>query len=94
MTIYDFISAHPDDHIRIIRYEPAPDIMDDNGNLVCGGEGTSTVVFDSTTGDGDLAPDLLLMDVINSPEEELTSDELTDPLRVFELEYMPDEYYI
>ena len=93
MTIYDFITAHPDNHIRIIRYEPAPDIIDEHGNLSCGGEGTSTIVFDSTTGDGDLSPDLLLKDVINSPDDEMTDDDLLDPDRVYELEYMPDEYW-
>lgn len=93
MTVYDFITAHPDDHIRIIRYEPAPDVIDKHGNLSCGGEGTSTTVFDSTTGEGDLSPDLLLKDIINSPEDEMTDDELLDPDHVYELEYMPDEYW-
>ena len=88
MTIYDWISKHPDDHIRIIRYEPAPDIMDEHGNLCCGGEGTSTVVFDSTTGEGDLAPDLLLKEIINSVD-----DEGPDENGVYELEYMPDEFW-
>lgn len=93
MTVYDFITKHPDEHIRIIRYTPAPDIMDKHGKLVCGGEGDSEIVFDSTTGDGDLAPDLLLKEIINSPEDELTDDELTDPGHVFELEYIPDAYW-
>lgn len=93
MTIYDFISAHPDEHIRVIRYEPAPDVIDEHGNLSCGGEGTSTVVFDSTTGEGDLAG-LLMLDVINSPEEELSDDDLLDPDHVYELEYIPNEYWI
>ena len=93
MTIYDFITEHPDDHIRIIRYVPAPDVVDDHGNLSCGGEGTSTVVFDSVSGYGELSPSFFTMDIINSPVDELTDEELTDPDRVFELEYMPDEYW-
>ena len=93
MTIYEFISKHPDDHIRIIQYTPAPDIMDKNGNLVCGGEGTSVTVFDSTTGDGDLSPDLMWKDIINSPEDELTDEDLMNPDHVWELEYIPDAYY-
>lgn len=93
MTVHEFISKHPNNHLRIIQYTPAPDVMDDNGNLVCGGEGTSVTVFDSTTGDGDLAPDLMLKEIINSPEEELTNEELTDPNYVYELEYIPDEYW-
>lgn len=93
MTIYDFITAHPDNHIRVIRYEPAPDVIDEHGCPSCGGEGTSTVVFDSTTGDGELSPDLLLMDVINSPEDEATDDDLCNPDYVYELEYMPEEYW-
>jgi len=93
MTIYDFIHAHPDNHIRIIRYIPAPDILDEHGNLTCGGEGTSTVVFDSTTGEGDLSFDLLPKEVINDPEEDLSDNDLTDPDCVYELEYIPDEYW-
>lgn len=93
MTIYDFINAHPDAHLRIILYTPAPDAMDDNGNLVCGGEGTSEVVFDSTTGDGDLAPDLMLKEIINSPEDEVPDESIGDPDYVYELEYMPDAYW-
>ena len=93
MTIYDFISKHPDNHIRIIQYEPAPDIMNENGDLICGGEGISTVVFDSTTGDGDLAPDLMWKEIINSPEDEVTDDELMNQEFVWELEYIPDEYW-
>lgn len=87
MTIYDFITAHPADHIRIIRYEPAPDIMDEHGNLRCGGEGTSTVVFDSTTGEGDLSPDLLLKEIINEGDDGFNDESC------HELEYMPDEYW-
>lgn len=87
MKLYDWITAHPDDHLRVIRYEPAPDIMDEHGNLVCGGEGTGTVVFDSTTGNGDLES-LLLVDIINSID-----DEGPDENGVYELEYMPDEYW-
>lgn len=86
MRIYDFLTEHPDDHIRIIRYEPAPDIMNDRGELVCGGEGTSTVVFDSTTGAGDIAPDLMLEFVSTSYDDE-TDD--GDPLHI--VEYIPDE---
>ena len=89
MTIYDWITKHPDDHLRIIQYTPAPDVLDDHGNLVCGGEGTSVTVFDSTTGEGDLAPDLLLKEVINSVDDNGPDDE-----GVYELEYMPDECYV
>lgn len=92
MTIYDFITAHPDEHIRILRYVPAPDVIDEHGNLSCGGEGTSTTVFDSTTGEGDLSS-LLLEEIINSPEDEMTPDDLTDPDHVYELEYMPEEFW-
>ena len=88
MTIHDWITAHPDDHLRIIRYDPAPDVMDEHGNLVCGGEGTSTVMFDSTTGDGDLAPDLLLKEIVNSWDE--TGPDETG---AYELEYITDEYW-
>ena len=88
MKIYDWISAHPDDHLRIIRYEPAPDVLDEHGQLVCGGEGTSTVMFDSTTGDGDLAPDLMMQEIINSWEEEGPGED-----GAYELEYMPDEFW-
>ena len=93
MTIYDFITKHPDDQIRIIEYTPAPDVIDENGNLSCGGEGTSVVIFDSTAGSGDLAPDLLLKEIINSPEDELTDEDLADQDHVWELEYMPDAYW-
>lgn len=93
MTVYDFIAAHPDEHIRIICYYPAPDILNDHGDLVCGGEGESVTVFDSTTGDGDITPDLLLKEIINSPEEQLTDEELADPDHVYEIEYLPDECY-
>ena len=88
MTIYDWLTAHPDDHLRIIRYVPAPDIIDEFGNLSCGGEGTSTVMFDSTTGDGDLAPDLMLKEVINNWDETGPDED-----GAYELEYLPDEYY-
>lgn len=87
MTINDWIAANPDKHLRIIRYEPAPDIIDENGNLACGGEGTSTVMFDSTTGDGDLAPDLMMREIINTWEEGPDDD------GAYELEYLPDEYW-
>ena len=89
MTIYDWITKHPDDQLRIIQYTPAPDVLDDHGNLVCGGEGTSVTVFDSTTGEGDLAPDLLLKEVINSVDDNGPDDE-----GVYALEYMPDECYV
>jgi len=57
-TIGEWIDAHPGDHLRVILYEPAPDVIDENGNTVCGGEGTSTVVFDSTVA-GDFPFDLI-----------------------------------
>ena len=88
MTIYDWITKHPDDHLRIIRYVPAPDIIDEHGNLSCGGEGTSTVIFDSTTGEGDIAPDLMLKEIINNWEETGPEED-----GAYELEYMPDEYW-
>lgn len=88
MTVYDFITAHPDAHIRIIKYIPAPDVLDEHGNLVCGGEGISETIFDSTTGEGDLAPDLMLKDVINDVDNQEPDED--EP---YELEYMPDEYY-
>lgn len=88
MTIHDWITAHPNDHLRIIRYVPAPDIIDEHGNLSCGREGTSTIVFDSTTGDGDLAPDLMLMEIVNDWEE--TGP---DNSGAYELEYIPNEYW-
>ena len=82
MKVYDWITAHPDDHLRIILYTPAPDVLNDLGQLVCGGEGTSTVVFDSMTGEGDLAPDLLLKDIsaVNEGDD-----------GVAELEFLPEE---
>ena len=82
MKIVNWIDAHPDDHLRIIRYEPAPDVMNEHGQLVCGGEGTSTIMFDSTTGAGDLSPDLLLEDItaINKGDDGTA-----------ELEYIPDD---
>ena len=88
MRIYDFITAHPDAHIRIIRYSPAPDVLDEYGNLICDGEGTSQTVFDSTTGEGDLSPDLLLKDIINDID-----DQEPDEGEPYELEYLPDECY-
>jgi len=88
MKIYDWITAHPDAHLRIVRYEPAPDVMDEYGDLVCGGEGTCTVMFDSTTGEGDLAPDLLLKDITNDWEEMGMDDD-----EAYTLEYIPDEYW-
>lgn len=88
MTIHEWITAHPNEHLRIIRYEPAPDTEDEYGNLSCGGEGTSTVIFDSTTGNGDLPPDVMLNEIINSWE-----DEGPDRDGAYELEYMPVEYW-
>ena len=88
MKIYDWINAHPDAHLKIIRYEPAPDVLDEHGRLVCGGEGTSTVMFDSTTGEGDLAPDLMLQEITNDWEEQEPGED--EP---YELEYIPDEFW-
>ena len=88
MKIYDWITAHPDDHLRIIRYVPAPDVLDEYGRPVCGGEGTSTVMFDSTTGEGDLAPDLMLQEITNDWEETGKDDD-----EAYTLEYIPDEYW-
>lgn len=91
MTIYDWITAHPDDHLRVILYEPAPDIDDGPyGSPACRDEGTSTIMFDSTTGEGDLTPDLLLKEIINSWDIAFDEDENGI---VYNLEYMPDEYY-
>jgi len=88
MKIYDWITAHPDNHLRIVRYDPAPDVIDEHGNLTCGGEGTSTVMFDSTTGEGDLAPDLMLQEITNDWEETGEDDD-----NAYTLEYIPDEYW-
>lgn len=93
MTIHDFINAHPDNHLRIIRYVPAPETIDEHGHLVLCGTSTSTVVFDSTTGDGDLAFDLMLQQIINDPEEDMTDEDRMDPDYCYELEYMPEEYW-
>lgn len=84
MTIYDWITKHPDDPFRVIQYVPAPDVLDANGNPACGGEGTSTVMYDTETCAGHL-PDLLLNDItaINLGDDEVT-----------ELEYIPDELWI
>ena len=84
MKVYDWITQNPDSHLRVIRYDPAPDVLDDRGCLVCGGEGTSTVMFDSTTGDGDLSPDLMLVDISAINE----GDDGTP-----ELEYIPDDLW-
>jgi len=81
MTIHDYISAHPDDPLRIILYEPAPDVLDDRGEPVCGGEGKSAVVFDSTIS-GDLPFDL--------PWREITAINEGDD-GVTELEFIPDD---
>lgn len=88
MSIHDFITAHPDDHIRIIRYTPAPDKMDEYGRLYCDEEGKSETVFDSTTGDGDLSPDLLLKELTT-----ISECTTSDGNQLYELEYIPDEYY-
>ena len=83
MLVSDYINSRPDGHFRVIRYVPAPDALDKDGNLICGGEGTSTVVFDSTVS-GDFPPDLLWKEItaINEGDD-----------GVPEVEYMPDEYY-
>lgn len=83
MTVYDWISAHPDSHLRIIQYTPAPDVKDKHGNWVCGGEGTSQTMFDSTTGEGDLQAYLL---------KEITAENEGDD-GVTELEFIPDRYW-
>jgi len=88
MTIHDWITAHPDAHLRIIQYTPAPDVEDEHGNLVYGGEGTSETVFDSTTGEGNLS-DLLLKEIINSDWEDGPAED-----GAYELEFMPDEYWV
>lgn len=84
MKIANWIDKHPNDHLRIIKYEPAPDVIDNHGDHVCGGEGKSTIVFDSTSGDGDIPFDLYMKDVtaINEGNDGIA-----------ELEYIPDEYY-
>lgn len=83
MTIKDWTDIHPDDPFRVIMYTPAPDIMDEHGHLMIGGEGTSTIVFDSTVS-GDFPPDLLWRDII-------TVNEGDDGIP--ELEFMPSECY-
>lgn len=83
MTVYDWITNHPDDHLRIIRYTPAPDVQDEHGNWCCGGEGDSETVFDSTTGEGDLQSLLL--------KEVTSADEGDDG--IMELEFIPDKYW-
>ncbi len=70
MTVYDFITAHPDDHIRVIR---------------CA-DGSSSVMFDSTTGTGDLES-LLLEELDNGYDLDEPA-----PDGVYELEYTPNEY--
>ena len=83
MRIYDWITNHPDDPFRVIEYVPAPDIIDALGSPACGGEGTSTVMFDTETGIGNLS-DLLLHDIT-------TINEGDDGIP--ELEYIPEMYY-
>ena len=85
MTLYDYISRYPDDHIRVIRYVPAPDMLMDDGSFRSTGEGTETVVFDSTTGAGDLAPDLLLVEL-----SDYTVTETDDGRPLHIVEYIPD----
>lgn len=83
MTVYDWISANPDSHLRIIQYTPAPDVQDEHGSWVCGGEGESTTVFDSTTGEGNLQSLLL---------KEITAENEGDD-GITELEFIPDKYW-
>ena len=85
MKIHEWLNAHPDDHLRVIMYTPAPDVQDDNGHWMIGGEGTSTVVFDSTTGSGDFPFDLMMKEVTAINEG---SDGTA------ELEFMPDECWV
>lgn len=83
MTVYDWITKHPDDHLRIVQYTPAPDVKDEHGQLVCGGEGDSEIVFDSATGEGDLQAYLL---------KEITAENEGDD-GITELEFIPDRYW-
>lgn len=85
MKIHEWLDAHPDDYLRVVLYTPAPDVQDEHGNWVIGGEGTSTVVFDSTTGSGDFPPDLLMKEIT-------TINEGSDGTA--ELEFMPDECWV
>ena len=84
MKIVDWTDKHPDDPLRVILYTPAPDIVADDGHLMIGGEGTSTVVFDSTVS-GDFPFDLCLKEItaINTGSDGVT-----------ELEYMPDDCWV
>ena len=88
MKIHEWLHDHPNDHLRVIMYTPAPDVEDEHGNLVIGGEGSSKVVFDSTTGDGDFPPDLLMKDITNSDWQEGPCED-----GAYELEFMPDACY-
>lgn len=83
MKIYEFIDAHPNDHIRVIKYTPAPDVIDEHGDLACGGEGTSEVMYDSATSP-DIPFDLMLKDIITAHDGDDGAAEL---------EYLPDECY-
>lgn len=83
IQIHEWIQQYPGIPFRVIQYTPAPDVRDENGNLVCGGEGESIVVFDSTQS-GDIPFDLYRRDIIavNTGDDGIP-----------ELEYMPDECY-
>lgn len=83
IRIYEWIQKYPNIPFRVLRYDPAPDVLDENGNYVCGGEGTTTVMFDSTQS-GDIPFDLYRRDII---AVNIGDDEIP------ELEYLPDEYY-
>ena len=84
MNIHEWACENLCTPLRIILYVPAPDIIDEHGNLSCGGEWKSTVVYDST-GDSDLPFDLALREItaINEGDDGIT-----------ELEYIPDEYCV
>lgn len=83
MIINDWLELNPNVPLRVIMYTPAPDILDEHGNLACGGEGTSKVVFDSTISD-DLPFDLRRRDIIST---------FTDDDGITVLEFLPDECY-
>ena len=59
-------------------------LMDD-GSFRSSGKGTENVVFDSTTGAGDLAPDLLFVEL---SDYTVTETDDGDPLHI--VEYIPD----
>ena len=85
MTINDYVNLNHDKLFRIIQYIPAPDILDNDGNFICGGEGESIVVFDNTTGKHDIPFDIMRCDIttINTGDDNIP-----------EVEYIPDEYYV